>query len=464
MSRRLAGTQVGSRRLFPRHLLHTMTTQAVLIAAAVIPQLSNVQPLVAEQASRPNLVLIMADDMGYECVGANGGTSYRTPAIDELARTGMRFVHGYSQPICTPSRVEIMTGIYNQRNYVRFGVLHPDETTFAQILKRSGYATCIAGKWQLEGGFDAPRRFGFDEYCLWQLTRRPSRYPNPGLEINGKAVDYNGGEYGPDVVSDFLCNFIEKHKDGPFLAYYPMILPHWPFEPTPDGDDWDPEARGVLKGKGKPKYFADMVAYTDKMVGKIVAKLDELKIREQTLVIFVADNGTATNITSRMGDRVVRGGKGSTTDAGTHVPWVVNRPGTIEAGRVSDALVDFSDVFPTLAEVAGAEIPQTLELDGRNFLPVLRGEKESVRDWTYCWYARNGGKNGKEFARTRRFKLYRNGNFYDVSMDPLEKQSLAAAGISAEAVADRKTLQAALDQYENTRRLIRDPYAKKPKR
>lgn len=181
----------------------------------------------AAAGERPNIVLIMADDMGFECVGANGGESYKTPNLDNLAVTGVRFEQCYSQPICTPSRVQIMTGIYNSRNYLRFGLLDPQAYTFGNLLKDAGYATCVVGKWQLDGGFDAPGRFGFDEYCLWQVTRRPNRYPNPGLEVNGQEIDYKNGQYGPDIVSDYACDFIERHAGGdqPFFLYYPMILP-----------------------------------------------------------------------------------------------------------------------------------------------------------------------------------------------------------------------------------------------
>jgi arylsulfatase A len=188
----------------------------------------------------PNILLIMADDMGYECVRANGGETYDTPRLDELAASGMRFEHCHSQPICTPSRVQIMTGIYNHRNYVRFGVLDPDAKTFGHLFQEAGYKTVISGKWQLDGGFEGPNKFGFDEYCLWQLTRRPPRFPNPGFEINGKEVNYTNGEYGPDIASDYLCEFFERNKDEKFFAYYPMIPPHFPFQPTPDSEEWDP--------------------------------------------------------------------------------------------------------------------------------------------------------------------------------------------------------------------------------
>ena len=142
--------------------------------------------LVAADLPRPNIILIMADDMGYECVAANGSSTFKTPVLDRLAETGVRFEHYYSQPLCTPSRVKIMTGVNNIRNYVQFGLLDRQQTTFAHLLKNSGYATCIAGKWQLGQEPDAPQHFGFDESCLWQhmrpakdLDRRDTRYPNP---------------------------------------------------------------------------------------------------------------------------------------------------------------------------------------------------------------------------------------------------------------------------------------------
>jgi len=401
---------------------------------------------------RPNIVLIMADDLGYETIGANGGTSYRTPVLDRMAERGVRFEHGYAQPLCTPSRVKIMTGICNVRNYVKFGVLDPGETTFAHLLRRAGYATCVVGKWQLKGGFDGPDHFGFDEYCLWQLTRRPGRYPNPGLEINGREVDYTGGEYGPDLVSDYACDFIRRHKDRPFLLYYPMILTHCPFEPTPDSPDWDPASKGSKTYKGHAKYFGDMVTYMDKMVGKILATLEQAGVRENTLVLFTGDNGTDKPIVSEMGGRKVAGGKGQTTDAGTRVPLIVTWPAAAKGGRVCTDLVDFSDVLPTLCEAAGVEVPQSLNIDGRSFLPQIKGLKGNPREWFYCWYSRSGkDAQAKVFARNQRYKLYRSGKFYDVQNDPLEKQPLEPAAVKGDAAEVRKKLQAALDRYKDAR-------------
>ncbi len=437
-------------------LVMAKTVKIVSVASLVIAVHLGISatPEANGSTTKPhNVILIMADDMGYECVSANGGESYKTPNLDRLAANGMRFEHCYSQPICTPSRVQIMTGIYNSRNYVRFGLLAEDAYTFGNLARQAGYATCVVGKWQLEGGFDAPYHFGFEEYCLWQLTRRPGRYPNPGLEINGKEVDYSNGEYGPDIVSNYLLDFVERHQDERFFAYYPMILPHWPFEPTPDSPDWDPASKGVLQGHGDPKYFDDMVAYTDKIVGRIARKLKELGLRENTLLLFTGDNGTAREITSVLNGRKVQGGKGTMTDAGTRVPFIASQPGFVPSGEVNGDLIDFSDFFPTLAGITGAHIPDRLNLDGVSFAAELQGEETNRREWSYSWYFRNGEPSdrweGGEYARTRRFKLYLDGRFYDIANDPEEEHPLEIGNIGSETKRIRRMLRKVLEQ--NTR-------------
>ena len=382
--------------------------------------------MTALSVDQPNIVLIMADDMGYECVRANGGESYHTPHLDQMAATGVRFEHCYSQPICTPSRVQLMTGHYNHRNYVKFGVLDPDQTTFAHLLKEAGYATCVAGKWQLAGGFNAPQHFGFDEYCLWQLTIRKSRYPNPTIEQNGRVLPLVEGSYGPDIVTDFLVDFIDRHQNGPFLAYYPMILPHWPFEPTPDSTDWDPKAEGVLQGVGKKKYFPDMVTYTDKMVGKLVAKLDQLGLRENTLIIFTGDNGTYNKVQSSLNGQAYMGGKGTMLDNGTHVPMIANWTGRLAEGLVSSKLVDFSDILPTMVDVAGSKLPLDRPWDGQSLLADMMGQAQPERPWVYCWYSRNAKPKELQVAvRDQDYKLYQDGRFYNLQDDPWEKSPVS---------------------------------------
>jgi arylsulfatase A len=418
-----------------------------LIVAGTFSTASGAEPA---KSRKPNVIVILADDLGYECLGCNGGTSYKTPVLDRLTSGGMRFDHCYAQPLCTPSRVQMMTGIYNVRNYVRFGLLEKNQTTFAQLFRQAGYATGIAGKWQLGHGFDLPAHFGFDSYCLWQLNRRPPRYANAGLEIDGKTVDYTKGEYGPDIVSDYALDFVTKKKDKPFFLYYPMMLTHDPFQPTPDSADWDPKAKGEGVNRNN-KHFGEMVSYMDKLVGKLIDHVDKLGLRDNTLIIFTGDNGTSVAITSKMGDRVVKGGKGSTRDAGTHVPLIANWPGVVPAGKVSNDLVDFTDFLPTICEAAGIAVPEKLAIDGHSFFPQLKGDKGMPREWVYCWYSENGAGPGKEFARTQRFKRYRNGELFDIRADPLEKQALPLDRLSAEASAAYKLLEQPLEKYKEAR-------------
>ncbi|WP_153557333.1 sulfatase-like hydrolase/transferase [Roseimaritima sediminicola] len=374
---------------------------------------------------RPNVLLIMADDMGFECLGANGGETYQTPRLDRLAANGARYRHCHSQPICTPSRVQIMTGRYNSVNYLRFGVLDPAAHTFGHLFRDAGYQTVIAGKWQLEGGLDGPRHFGFDRYCLWQLTRIVGRYPNPGLEIDGRVVDYREGQYGPDVVTDYLCDYFAQHRDEPFFAYYPMILPHFPFQPTPDSEAWDPSDGVYPKKRWRDEWFVDMVAYTDKMVGKLVDSLEELGLRENTLIIFTGDNGTYRGIPSILDGKPYVGGKGSTRDNGTHVPLIVNWPGRVAPGQESDRLVDFTDMLPTIAEVAGLEVPAEWQCQGVSFAGDFLGSPAQPRHSIYCWYHRDGLRDqASQHVRTARFKLYGDGRFFDTGKDPAEEQPL----------------------------------------
>ncbi|MEZ5944478.1 MAG: sulfatase-like hydrolase/transferase [Planctomycetaceae bacterium] len=434
----------GCRRLFLHHLLRGSTTLAVLIAVAVIPQFISARQLRADQPQRPNVVLIMADDMGYECVGANGGTSYATPNLDALAARGARFTNCHSQPLCTPTRSQLMTGMYNNRNYIRFGLLAPKAYTIGHMFRDAGYRTYIAGKWQLEGGPEGPNHFGFEGYTLWQTTRRPPRYPNPGLEIDGKEVDYTMGEYGPELVCSALLKFIRDHKNEPFFAYYPMILPHSPHVPTPESPDWDPTVMGPEKGGGKNKHFAEMVAYVDKNVGRIVSTLNQEGLSDNTLILFLGDNGTNQAITSRMGKESIQGGKGKTKDNGTHVPLIVAGPGI--SPTIREDLVDTTDFLPTLAEAIGVKPPAGIRFDGHSFLEAAKGTGKSSREWIYCWYERGGNREkASRHARTARYKLYLTGEMFDVIADPNETTPLP----NDQQAELRKQLTTVLDQMES---------------
>lgn len=411
-------------------------------------------------AKRPNIIIIMVDDFGYETLSCNGSASYKTPVLDNMAKKGIRFKHCYAQPLCTPSRVKLMTGQYNVRNYVAFGVLDREQRTFAHLLKKGGYKTCIAGKWQLGRESDSPQHFGFDESCLWYHTftgRDPTgadaRYAKPMLEVNGVLKEYTEREYGPNITSKFICDFMEHNKSTPFLVYYPMILTHCPFVATPDSTDWKDQRIRSLSYKGAPKYFGDMVAYTDKIVGRIVAKLEELGVADNTIILFTGDNGTDKPIVTEMQDgSTIAGNKGSTTDGGTHVPLIVYGPKLIAQSIVSDALVDFSDFLPTICEACDINIPDNMQLDGKSFYPLLRGKEYQPREWIYIWYSRSGATNkAKEFTRNQRYKLYRSGSFYDIKTDVLEKHPLTDETLNKTAKAAKSMLQRALDQYKEAR-------------
>ena len=423
------------------------------------------EPAPPVPARKPNVILIMADDLGYEAIGAYGGTSYRTPNLDHLASTGIRFDHAYSQPLCTPTRVQLMTGKYNNRNWKAFGVLDPNERTFGHMMREAGYATCISGKWQLysynppdfepewRGKGMRPEQSGFDEYFLWHAGHtedKGSRYADPVILANGKYVEDTKGKYGPDLYTDYILDFIERNAAKPFFVYYPMALTHGPFNPTPLSPVWETGDRLA----SDMKYFADMVEYMDLLVGRIVAKLNELNLRERTLIIFFSDNGTPKGIESKMGDRVVAGGKGLPTDAGTHVPLIVNWQGTTPPGMVLDDLVDSTDFYPTLAELAGVNLAAEGLLDGRSILPRLRGERGNPREWVFVHHDPRPGHSKKGFvlerwARDRRFKLYEDGRLYDIAADVLETSPMKPGEGGPDAEAARARLRKVLDEMPN---------------
>jgi arylsulfatase A len=415
-----------------------------------------------KNSTPPNIVMILADDLGYECINSYGGTSYNTPHLTQLAQTGMQFENCHSQPICTPSRVKLMTGRSNKKNHVKFGYLNPKEKTFSQLFREKGYATMIAGKWQLGKDASLPDHFGFDEHILWQLTTsgrdslgQDKRYVNPVLEINGEIYEKNEGKYSTAMVVGYVNDFIKRKKNQPFLVYYPMILTHCPFDPTPHSKDWDPSDLGSKTYKGNAKYFGDMVSYMDFSVGRIVKQLDDLGLRENTIILFTGDNGTDVPIVSMMDNLPVVGGKGKTTDNGTHVPLIVNWKGVIAPNKRSEALVDLSDFFPTLCEAAGISPDDSLDLDGISFYPQLVGKYGPKREWIHTWYNRDGGSNPmsatSEWVRNENYKLYVGNKFYNLKKDPEEKNSIPTNTMTDQEKKIRESFIEVLKSYNHLR-------------
>jgi arylsulfatase A len=425
----------------------------------------------SQEAKKPNIILIMADDVSWNCFGAYGAEDYETPNIDALASKGIKFNHCYSTPICTPSRVKIMTGQYNFRNYTHFGYLNPKDKTFGHLMKDAGYKTAIAGKWQLnglyhnaEGSLDAnrPQKAGFDESYLWQVTTQRKglnggeRFWSPPLERNGKRISIkeNMGKYGPDIMSDFICDFIEENKDEPFFVYYPTVLVHSPFVPTPETIGNKPRNQKANKApkdkKLKKANYVAMVNYLDKIVGKIVKKVEDVGQLDNTIILFTSDNGTEASITSKWKEKNIRGAKGQTVDMGTHVPLVAYWKGHTPNGLVSEDLIDFTDFYTTFAEATSLKMTDKDPIDGRSFLPQIQGELGKPRDWVFWHYQPYWGKLGKykgaQFVRNQEYKLYRDGGMYHVPSDIHEKKNLLLQEYSTSVKNTKENLQQVLDQ------------------
>ena len=384
----------------------------------------------------PNVILIMADDIGYEGLGINGSLSYNTPNLDALASNGVNFTNAIANPLCTPSRVKIMTGKYNYKNYDYFTHLNSSEKTFGNLFKDNGYETAIVGKWQLNGlkiseidqsikeDNTRPYKFGFDEYCLWQLTKTKDfgeRFANPLIEQNGKFLDRNKDLYGPDIVSDYAIDFIQRNKEKPFFLYYPMLLAHDPFVPTPDSDEWN---NPDLRYKKNNIFFKDMVEYMDKIVGKIIQEIKSQGLEDNTLIMFVGDNGTNRNLVTKTVFGDIKGAKGNTISHGVHVPMIASWPSKIKNPIVYDGVVDLADFYATFSEILN--VPN--DSDGESLMSIFYGNKKNIRETVTIYYdpkwSINVSKYRNVFSQDTKYKLYKNGNFFDIQNDVLEENSL----------------------------------------
>ena len=386
-------------------------------------------------AKKPNIIFILADDYGIGEVGCYGSDNYKTPNIDALAKGGTRYTNAYTAALCGPSRAMILTGRYAFRtgatNQDATGLMKPEkETMMPKVLKTVGYATTCVGKWgQLPLG---PAEFGFDDYLKF---RGSGKYWNTqagadNFEVNGKTVKLKDKEYLPDVMHNHVVDFISRHREQPFYAYYSLSHVHGEIVPTPDSA---PDSKDI---------YADNIVYMDKLVGKLVAELDRLKLREKTLIVFIGDNGTANGRAKRatIGGRAISGAKGSMQEGGGLVPLIVNWPGVTSAGKVSHDMIDSSDFFPTFAELAGANLPEKTIVDGHSFAAQIRGEKGQPREWAFnqlagMWYVREAG-----------WKLNEKGELYDMSDAPFAEKLVAADSKDEKAVAARTRLETALKQ------------------
>ena len=388
----------------------------------------------ATSPAKPNIIFVLADDLGIDGVSCCGADRHRTPHIDKLAESGLRFSTCYASPLCGPSRCLLMTGRYAFRTGGLTneswrgggtGARSRDEFPMARLMKQAGYATGQAGKWRQLG--ESPRDWGFDEY----LTDNTANgwYWETKYNKNGKELDLPQDTYGPDVIQDFTVDFIRRHKDKPFFFYYAMHLVHKPTLRTPD------TAQGT---KNVNKLYDDNIRYMDKQVGALVAELERLGLRKNTLIVFSGDNGTAAGYPSPVRGRIVHGWKGSMLEGGSRVPLIASWPAVTPRGKVLDDLVSFADPYATFAELVGAKPPEGFKIDGRSFAPQLRGEPGTPRAWAYVqldghWYVREPG-----------FKLNEAGKLFDMSDAPFAEKLVAPEADTPRSKAARLRLAAVL--------------------
>ncbi|MEZ5942655.1 MAG: sulfatase-like hydrolase/transferase [Planctomycetaceae bacterium] len=395
-------------------------------------------------ADRPNVLFILADDVGQEVLGCYGGQSYETPHLDELARTGMQFRNGFSMPVCHPTRLTLMTGKYPFRHgQVTWGDFPKAEEPFTwpNLVAESGYSTYIAGKWQLCLLGDDPRhphRLGFEHFDLFGWHEGP-RYYEPMIYRDGTVRDDTLGHYGPDLYVRSLIEFMKASRERPFFAFYSMAVCH---EVT---DDLDPP---VPHGPfGRYDSYPEMVSEMDRNVGRLVAALEALGLRDNTLIIFTADNGTPPEIiiradgsdliredvVSRQNGLLIPGGKKKLINDGTNVPLIANWPGRIREGQVVDDLVDMSDYLPTFVELTGGKLPAGRKLDGVSFASRLLGTGKSSREFAYAEEAvlpkpggvePDGKSSGLRWVRTADWKLYNDGRLFHMLEDDREQNAL----------------------------------------
>ena len=386
-----------------------------------------------QKTKKPNIIFILADDLGIGNISCYGSDQFKTPNIDKLASTGMRFTHGYTAPLCGPSRALILTGRQPFRtgttNQDRVGKLEPSkEICLPSVLKTAGYTSLMVGKWSqfpLQ-----PSDFGFDQYMRFQASGKywNTQPANKSYTKNGEIVPLLDGEYLPDLMHNQVVDFISKNKNKPFFAYYSMSHIHGEILPTPDSK---PDSKDL---------YTDNINYMDKLVGKLVKALDSLKMRQNTIIVFVGDNGTAAEGASRatVQGKKLSGKKGDMLECGSLVPWIVNWKGGGQSGKVINDLVDATDWMPTFAALTGAKLPENVILDGKSFAPQLKGEKGTPREWIFMelgnqWY-----------VREEKWKLNRANELFDMRNAPFEEILIPADSKDEIAMSARQRLSAVL--------------------
>ena len=402
-----------------------------------------VAPCGSSRTDAPNVVLIMVDDLGQECLETYGGESYSTPNLNRLASQGLQFQNAYATYNCHTTRAQLMTGQYPFRNgWLRFyqdgKCFNSSGFNIGRMFKNAGYATGIFGKWQLcEPQVDPTNVVdcGFDESYMWSWKidgQSTSRYWQPVLWEGAEVVPSpNPEDYGPDMFLQRGKDFISANCEKPFFLYWPMALVHSPFTTTPEQGPTEP-------GFDEEIAFPFMIEYMDKLVGELMGHLEISGLAGNTVVIFTGDNGTDARIFSFANGHLVQGGKNAMLETGVNVPMIVRWPFHVTPNTVTDELMDFTDILPTLAEIAGYQIPSSAEIQGTSFSSILTGGL-SNRDWIYSQY------NTKWAIRDKRWKLTNENKLIDLMDDPYEENPISESQDNAESAGTRIILQGYYD-------------------
>lgn len=444
---------------------HTLLS---LTALLLVP-LAAIHAAELPRPTKPNIIFILADDLGFAEIGANGADRYKTPNIDSLAKTGIRFNHFYTAPLCGPSRALILTGRYAFRSgavsqdacasIIRTG--EKAEIMVPSVLKKVGYTTAMIGKWgQLLPSGDAAQ-WGFDHMMsfkasgiYWNKTAAGSWIKKYGIAgekgaedgVRAKPGPYNidekqmmmaDNEYMPNLMHKDAMAFINENKDKPFLLYYSLSHVHSQILPTPDST---PPAPGKDAAALYAQLYNDNITYMDKLVGKLLAELDRLKLRENTVVFFMGDNGTAKAASdlATIGGRRLIGQKGGMEEGGGLVPFFISWQGVTPGGKLNENLTDASDLLPTFAEIAGAPLPEDRIIDGKSLLPQIKGGTNSPRTWAFTQLGEHW------HVREAEWKLNEAGQLFDMKNAPFEEIPIPADSKDAAALAARQRLSAAL--------------------
>jgi arylsulfatase A-like enzyme len=456
----------------------------VCLAISLIAGMTFYSATAAGQPLRPNIIFILADDLGYGDLGCYGQQRIKTPNIDRLAKEGLRFTDYYAGcTVCAPSRCVLMTGLHTGHAHIRgnagrerpeIQMLREHDVTVAEVLKKAGYATALCGKWGLgdENSIATPNKQGFDyffgylnqfhahNYYPAYLFQNENRYPLknvvPGEGPFGNGVATGQVEYSADVITAKALQWVEQNKGGPFFLYYSPTLPHANNEGGQKGmevpslgqyanTDWPPNQ----------KAHAAMISWLDSDVGKLLDLLKKLDIDKNTLVFFSSDNGPhregGNNPDFNDSNGSLQGIKRDLTEGGIRVPFIARWPGKITPG-VSHFVGGFQDLMPTAAELSAAASGVPRDCDGVSIVPILLGQagKQKSHDYLYWTFYERGGGQATRVGRWKAIQqpIHSAVRLYDLSQDLGEERDLAAENPAVVAKLTA-TMKAAYTPHEN---------------